>query len=182
MVSSLTWYLGLLCVIGCERVVELRLSRAHAQAAFARGGVEFGQGHYPWMVLLHTGLLVGAAVEPVLAHRAFAAWIGWPALGVVIAAQGLRWWAVWTLGARWNTRVIVVPGDTRVTHGPYRFWAHPNYAAVIAEGLALPLIHSAWVTALSFTLLNAALLRVRMRVEDAALAPLRTPAPGGTRA
>jgi methyltransferase len=94
-------------------------------------------------------------------------------LAVVLAAQGLRWWCIATLGHQWNTRVVVIAGAARVAGGPYRFVPHPNYVAVIVEGVALPLVHTAWVTAVVFTLLNAVLLRTRIRVEDAALAGLR---------
>jgi methyltransferase len=91
---------------------------------------------------------------------------------VVLTSQALRWWCIATLGRRWNTRVIVVPGLAPVSGGPYRWLRHPNYVAVVVEGAALPLVHAAWVTAVVFTVLNAFLLRVRIRVEDAALAML----------
>ena len=87
-------------------------------------------------------------------------------LAVVIAAQGLRWWCITTLGHQWNTRVVVIPGAPRVTGGPYRMIPHPNYVAVVVEGIALPLVHSAWITALVFTVCNAALLRTRIKVEN----------------
>ena len=91
--------------------------------------------------------------------------------------QALRWWCIATLGPRWNTRVIVVPGLAPVRSGPYRWLSHPNYVAVVAEGVALPLVHASWVTALVFTIANAGLLAVRLRAENAALATLpRTPA------
>jgi methyltransferase len=89
-----------------------------------------------------------------------------------VASQALRWWCIATLGRRWNTRVIVVPGLAPVTSGPYRFLAHPNYVAVVVEGIALPLVHEAWLTALVFTGANAALLTVRIRAENAALRTL----------
>jgi methyltransferase len=100
--------------------------------------------------------------------------LGWPMLALVLAAQGLRWWCIAALGRQWNTQVIVVPGLPRVTRGPYRFpWLrHPNYVAVAVEGVALPLVHTAWLTALAFTVLNAALMVVRIRSENAALALL----------
>jgi len=82
----------------------------------------------------------------------------------------LRWWCITTLGPRWNTRVVVVPGLPLVRTGPYRWFKHPNYVAVVVEGFALPLVHSAWLTALAFTVLNAMLLRVRIRTENEALA------------
>ena len=99
-------------------------------------------------------------------------WLGWPLVALAVATQGLRWWCINTLGPRWNTRVIIVPDLPRITGGPYRFLRHPNYVVVVAEGLILPLIHSAWITALSFTLLNAWLLTVRIRCEEDALAEL----------
>ena len=127
--------------------------------------------HYPAMVILHTALLAGCLVEA--SFRPFLPALGWPMLAVVLAAQGLRWWCIATLGHQWNTRVVVVPDAARVTGGPYRFVPHPNYVAVVVEGVALPLVHTAWITALVFTVLNAALLRTRIRVENAALAGLR---------
>jgi methyltransferase len=99
-------------------------------------------------------------------------------LALVVASQVLRWWCVATLGSRWNTRVIVVPGLPRVTGGPYRWLSHPNYVAVAIEGIALPLVGSAWITATAFTVLNAILLTVRIGVENKALATLPTLAEG----
>ena len=155
-----------------ERVAELVVSQRNLAWSRARGGVEFGAGHYPAMVVLHTGLLVGCVVEVYALHRPFVGWLGWPMLAVVLAAQGLRWWCIATLGRQWNTRVVVVPGAPRVTGGPYRYISHPNYVAVVAEGIALPLVHSAWLTAAVFTGLNAALLSTRISTENAALARL----------
>jgi methyltransferase len=159
----------LVLAVGLERVAELVVSRRNAAWSFARGGVESGQGHFPAMVVLHSSLLVGAVAEVWLADRPFLPWLGWPALALALASQGLRWWCIATLGHRWNTRVIVVPGLPLVTGGPYRWFAHPNYVAVVVEGLVLPLVHTAWLTAVVFTVANAALLRVRLRVETHAL-------------
>ena len=102
-------------------------------------------------------------------HRPFILWLAVPMLGLAMASQALRWWCITTLGPRWNTRVIFVPGLARVTGGPYRWFSHPNYVAVVVEGFALPLIHTSWCTALGFTVLNAGLLWVRVRVENRAL-------------
>ena len=162
-------FTALVLAVGLERVAELVVSRRNAAWSFARGGVETGQGHFPAMVVLHSALLVGAVAEVWLADRPFLPWLGWTALLLALASQGLRWWCIATLGHRWNTRVIVVPGLPLVTGGPYRFFAHPNYVAVVVEGVALPLVHSAWVTAVVFTVANAALLTVRLRVENRAL-------------
>jgi methyltransferase len=168
-VVSLALYAGLIGAVAAERLAELFLSRRNAAWSFARGGFEVGRGHYPFMVALHTALLVGALAEAALLGRPFLPALGGPMLGLVLAAQGLRWWAISTLGRRWNTRVIVVPGLPLVKGGPYRFFRHPNYFAVILEGAALPLVHSAWIAAASFTVLNLPLLAIRIRCEEAAL-------------
>jgi len=166
---SAVLYTLLVVAVGVERLGEMAVSRRHAAWAFARGGVETGRGHFPVMVLLHTGFLVGCVAEVWLADRPFLPALGWPMLALVLACQGVRLWCIRALGPRWNTRVIVVPGMPPVTSGPYRWFAHPNYAVVVVEGLALPLVHTAWITALVFTLANAALLTVRVRTERRAL-------------
>lgn len=169
MVSSTGWYALLIVAVGVERLAELVVSTRHARWSFERGGVESGRGHFPPMVALHTGLLVGALLEVVLLDRPFVPWLGWPMLALALGSQALRWWCIGTLGVRWNTRVIVVPGLPLVSGGPYRLLRHPNYVAVVVEGFALPLVHTAWLTALLFTLLNVPLLAVRIRCEDRAL-------------
>jgi methyltransferase len=163
----MSWYVVLVVLVGFERVAELVVSLRNARWSFAQGGVESGRGHYPFMVVLHTGLLVGCLVEA--AYRPFVPWLGWTMFAVVLLSQGLRWWCITVLGRQWNTRVIVVPGLQLVARGPYRWLRHPNYVAVVAEGIALPLVHTAWVTALVFTVLNIPLLAVRIRTEEAAL-------------
>jgi methyltransferase len=246
--TSLLAFTVLVALVALERVAELVVSTRNAAWSKERGGIESGLGHYPFMVVLHTGLLVGALAEAwlrrpdvpsvlawsmlalVVASQALRWWcittlgrrwntrvivvpgmapvrsgpyrlfrhpnyvavvvealvrrpdvppgLAWSMLAVVVASQALRWWCIATLGRRWNTRVIVVPDLPPVTHGPYRFLSHPNYVAVVAEGLALPLVHGLWMTAVGFTVLNAVVLSVRLRVENAALAGL--PAPGPT--
>jgi methyltransferase len=162
-------YYLLILAIGVERAAELIVSKRNARWAFAHGGKEFGHGHYPVMVAIHATLLLGCVVEVWAWHRPFIAWLGWPMLALVALSQGLRWWCVQTLGHRWNTLVIVMPRAPLVRRGPYRWLHHPNYVAVFVEGLALPLVHTAWVTAAGFTLANALVLSVRIRVENAAL-------------
>jgi methyltransferase len=169
-----TLFTVVLVATALERVVELVVSVRHARWALDHGGVESGRGHYPWMVALHVGLLVGALVEVQVRDPSPPAALVAVALTVVVLAQGLRWWCIATLGRQWNTRVIVVPGMPLVTGGPYRFVRHPNYVAVVAEGVALPLVGGAWVTAVLFTLANAVLLTVRIRCEDRALDAVRS--------
>lgn len=166
------WYVLLIAAVACERVAELVVSNRNLAWSRTRGGIEFGAGHYPVMVVLHTGLLVGCLAEVIFLHRPFLPSLGWPMLVIVVAAQALRWWCITTLGRQWNTRVVVVPGAPRVSGGPYRLIPHPNYVAVIVEGVALPLVHTAWITALVFTVLNAALLTTRITTENNALARL----------
>jgi methyltransferase len=165
-------YTLLIVAVGLERLAELVVSQRNLAWSRARGGVESGAGHYPAMVLLHTGLLAGCLLEAGLGHRPFLPALGWPMLAVVLLSQALRWWCIATLGHQWNTRVVIVPGAARVVGGPYRLLPHPNYLAVIAEGAALPLVHTAWLTAVVFTVLNGWLLSVRIRVENRALAGL----------
>lgn len=169
MVSSLALYSGLLALVGLERLVELRLSKRNARWAFARGGQEYGQPHYRFMTVFHAAFLIACVAEPWLLSRPFISPWGYGFLGLALAAQGLRYWAITTLGPRWNTRVIVLPDAEPITGGPYRFVRHPNYVAVVVELLALPLVHGAWVTALVFTVGNALLLRTRVKVEEEAL-------------
>lgn len=177
-------YVGLVLLVVAARLVELSVARSHEAWARARGAAEYGRGHYPVMVLLHTALLVGCLVEAPL--RPFTAWLAAPMLVLLVAAHVLRWWCIRSLGVQWNTKVLVVPGVPLVVRGPYR-WAspdargwrrvlrHPNYVAVVAEGVALPLVHSAWVTAAVFTVANLVLLRTRIRVEEQALSSRATP-------
>ena len=170
--TSLTAFTILVAMVGLERLAELVVSKRNATWSVERGGVETGLGHFPFMVVLHAGLLVGALVEAWTRRPDVPGVLAWSMLAVVVLSQALRWWCITTLGRRWNTRVIVVPGLPPVTGGPYRFLSHPNYVAVVLEGIALPLVHAAWITALVFTVLNAGLLTVRIRCENAALATL----------
>jgi methyltransferase len=175
--SIAVWlFIALVLITGGERIFELFLSRRNAAKSFALGGVEYGKGHFPFMVILHTGLLLGAIAEVVLLQRPFIGSIGWAMLAIALACQLARYWIIWALGSQWNTRVIVIPGGTRVNRGPYAIsWLkHPNYLVVALEGIALPLVHSAWLTALVFTVLNAVLLLgFRLPTEKRALESLR---------
>lgn len=145
------------------------LSRRHERALRARGAVETGAGHYPLMVAVHVAVLGGAAAEVLLCDRPFLPWLGWPMVALVAATMALRYWVVATLGERWATRVLVLPDAPLVAAGPFRFLPHPNYLAVAIEVAALPLVHTAWVTALVCGVANLLVLALRIRVEDAAL-------------
>jgi len=169
MPRSVVWYLALLALVGVERLVELVVSRRHARALVARGAAEAGAAHYPLMVAVHGLLLAGAALEVVFLHRPFLPWLGWPMLALVAGTMALRYWVVATLGERWTTRVLVLPDAPLVAGGPFRYLSHPNYLAVAVEVVALPLVHTAWITAVACGLANLAVLAVRIRAEDAAL-------------
>jgi methyltransferase len=156
--------------VAVERLGEMAISARHARWAFARGGVEHARRQMPWMVALHAGLLAGSVAEVWLLGRPFLPWLGWPALLVALGCQMARYTIVQELGRRWNTRVIVIPGMPPVRSGIYRRLRHPNYAVVAIEGIALPLVHTAWITAVAFTVLNAVLLLgFRIPAEDRAL-------------
>lgn len=177
-------YLALIGLVVLERLVELVITRRNAARLRARGGLAVGDRHFPFMVVLHTGLLVAAPAEVLLLDRPFVPWLGWTALAVVAGTMALRYWAIATLGDRWTTRVFVVPGEGPVTNGPYRYLRHPNYLAVILEVAALPLVHTAWLTALVASVLNLWMLRVRITVEENALdeaAPYFAAFDGGSR-
>lgn len=179
MVISAALYTGFIALTACERIAELVISRRNAAWSFARGGREYGREHFPAMVVLHTVFLLACPLEVIVLERGFDPLVGGVALILALGAQALRWWVITTLGNQWNTRVIVVPGQPRVTGGPFRYVRHPNYLAVVIEGIALPMVHSAWLTATVFTLLNAWLLSVRIRCEKRALSELSHPSVSG---
>jgi methyltransferase len=162
----------LIALVAVERVVELVVSKRNLRWSALHGGVEFGRSHYPYMVALHVFLLVGALVEVWVWQKPMVPVLSWTMFALVLASQALRWWCITTLGKRWNTLVVIVPGMPRVTGGPYRWLSHPNYVAVVIEGIALPMVGFAWVTAVIFTLLNIPLLATRLRVENEALGTL----------
>jgi methyltransferase len=158
-------------LVAIQRLLELRLSRRHERILRARGAVERGREHYPLMVGLHVLWLLSTLVEGLLRGPDLPAY--WPIpLTFFLLAQLLRYWVIFTLGENWNTRVLVVPRTKLVRRGPYRYLNHPNYVVVAVEIATFPLIFGAWVTALVFSVLNAALLYVRIREESRALAEL----------
>ena len=167
--ASAYGFVGLTGGVIALRLAELRLSARNRRRLVARGGVESGQEHYPAMVALHAGFLLAAPLEVLLLGRPFHPALGLPMLGLFVLAVALRAWVIATLGERWCTRVLVLPGVPLVTGGPFRRLRHPNYLAVAVEMPALALVHTAWLSALIFGGLNVVLLRTRIRVEDAAL-------------
>lgn len=174
-IDSRALYTLLVALIAAGRLIELRIAEHNRRRLLAQGAVEAAPGHYRWMVLLHTAFLIACPLEVWLLDRPFLPGLAAVALAVLVLAAALRWWVIAALGGRggrWTTRILCLPGVPPVTGGPYRFLRHPNYLAVIAEIAALPLVHTAWLTAAVFSLLNAWLLRVRIAAEEAALTEL----------
>lgn len=164
---SFAWII--LAAVALQRLIELPYATRNAHALMARGGIEYGARHYPFFILLHGGWLVAMAIalpaDPM---------INWVLLALYIALQGVRFWIVLSLGPYWTTRIISVPDEPLIARGPYRYIRHPNYWLVAAEIALLPLVFGEWLVALIFSILNAALVAWRIRVEDLALAPRRT--------
>jgi len=157
--------------VSIQRLLELALSRRHERLLRACGAIERGRRHYPLLVALHALWLLSTLIEGLLRGPDLPALWPIPA-ALFILVQPLRYWAILSLGDYWNTRILVVPGAKLVARGPYRYLRHPNYVVVAVEVATFPLIFGAWVTALVFSALNAALLFVRIRDENRALAEL----------
>ena len=163
--SPVVWIVGL---VALQRLGELILAEANTKRLMARGAREVGREHYPIMVLLHASWLVALVVLTPLER-----WPNWWLIGVFVVLQALRVWVIATLGAYWTTRVITLDDAPLVTDGPFRFVRHPNYWIVIGEIAVLPLAFGQWPIALVWSVLNALLLRHRIAVESAAIAPRR---------
>jgi methyltransferase len=162
-------YTALVGAVALERLFELYRAERNRRRALARGGIESGEGHYPSMVALHAGFLVACPLEVWLLGRPFVPALALAMLGLLALSMALRYWAIATLGERWCTRIVVVPGEAAIVSGPYRFLRHPNYLAVVIEIVALPLVHTAYLTAVVASALNAWLLAVRIGAEERAL-------------
>lgn len=159
-------FLILLACVGLERVVELLLSRRH-QRDLARGGARKHEDpQYRWMIALHAGVLIGAAAEVILLRRPFIAPLAAVALLLFLLATALRWWVIRTLGIHWNTEVVNSAPLGVVSGGPFRWIRHPNYLGVFVELIALPLIHTAWITAAFAAAGDVFVLRNRLRIEE----------------
>lgn len=163
-------YVFLVMAVAIQRALELRVSRLNERDLKARGGSEHAPEQLPLMAGLHAAWLLSAVLEVLLLDRPFYGWLAALALLDFCAGQALRWAAMNTLGSRWTVGVMTVPGERPVTTGVFRYLRHPYYLGVILEIAALPLIHSAYLTAILFSVANAVLLRRRVEVEERALA------------
>ncbi|AZB43280.1 isoprenylcysteine carboxyl methyltransferase [Bacillus sp. FJAT-42376] len=158
----------LFLIIVLQRVSELFIAKANEKKLKARGGREYGSGHYPYMVCMHAAFLLSLIGEIVLLHRSISP-IWMFLIPVIFFAQAVRYWAIASLGTRWNTKIILMPEEQVVVSGPYQYFRHPNYAAVTAEIILFPLLFQAYGTAVLFTVLNALMLAVRIPAEEKAL-------------
>jgi methyltransferase len=165
----MSWLPIVIGLVALQRLAELVWSRRNERRLRAAGATEAGRGHYPLLVLLHAGWLLAmlllippdTAPDPLL-------------LALYVCLQGLRLWTVASLGRFWTTRILTLPAAPLVRRGPYRWVRHPNYLVVIAEIAVLPLAFGAVGIALIFSAANLILLAVRIRSEEAALAPRRS--------
>jgi methyltransferase len=169
MELSVIAYLALLLAVALLRLVELRISKRHQAQMVARGAAKVDEPRFRWMVLLHTSVLLGAGLEVVFLHRPFIPALGASMFIIFLAANAVRWWVIRTLGEHWNVQVMDSTRLGVIISGPFRFVRHPNYAAVFAEMVALPLIHTAWITAALGSLAHIVVLAQRLATEERVL-------------
>lgn len=161
-------FIGFTSFIILQRLTELWIARKNEERMKQKGALEFGAGHYPWMVLLHTGFFLSLILEVLILDREPAVFSP-VLLACFLLAQMIRIWALLSLGPYWNTKILVMPGASVVRKGPYRFMKHPNYLVVAIEIFIIPLMFNAWLTALIFSLLNGWMMSIRIPLEEKAL-------------
>ncbi len=162
-------YLFLLVLVGIGRLAELGISRRNQRQLQKQGGRKIPEPHFRWMVLLHGSVLVCAGAEVLFLHRPLIPALAVPMLALFILSNVLRWWVIRALAGRWNVEVMDAAQAGVVSSGPYRWVRHPNYVGVVAEVFSLPMIHTAWITAVGGTLGYLLILRRRLKVEDGVL-------------
>lgn len=156
-------HVAILGFVTLQRLSELQRARVNTRRLLAQGAHEVAPGHYPLIVSVHAAWLI------LLWILAPGRPISWPLIGIFAFLQAMRLWVLRTLGPRWTTRIIILPGESLVAQGPYRFMRHPNYAIVVGEIAVLPLAFHLETLAIVFSLLNAAALAIRIRAEERAL-------------
>jgi len=169
MVLSVIPFLALLLAVAVMRIFELRISKKHQQEMTARGAAKVNDPNFRWMAMFHTLVLIGAAVEVVFLQRPFWPALAIPMLALFVIANIVRWWVIRTLGEHWNVQVMDSTRLGVITNGPFRYVRHPNYAAVFVEMIALPLIHTAWITALAGAIAHVIVLALRLSTEERVL-------------
>lgn len=164
---KLFFILFVLIVIS-QRIIEVIIARKNEKKMLAAGAYEVGSSHYPFMITLHVSFFLCLITEVLLLERTISPAFLWLFL-LFLLVQALRVWCLASLGPFWNTKIIILPGANVVKKGPYLFFRHPNYLVVCIEILLLPLMFQAYITAICFTLLNFAMLTVRIPIEEKAL-------------
>jgi len=169
MPLSVILFLALLLAVAAMRIVELRISKRHQKDMTARGAAKAKDPVFRFMAAFHTLLLIGAAAEVVFLHRPFLPALAIPMIVLFVIANAVRWWVIRTLGEHWNVEVMDSTRLGVITTGPFRYVRHPNYAAVFLEMIVLPLIHTAWITALVGAIAHVVVLTVRLSAEERVL-------------
>lgn len=169
MAISVIAYLGLLVTVAALRIVELRISRRHQKQIVADGGAKITDPKFVWMVALHTAVLIGAALEVVFLRRPLLPALAAISFVLFLIANIVRWWVIRTLGEHWNVQVMDSTKLGVITTGPFRYVRHPNYAAVFLEMFFLPLIHTAWITAIAGSIAHVIVLSQRLATEEKVL-------------
>ncbi|HEV2522139.1 MAG TPA: isoprenylcysteine carboxylmethyltransferase family protein [Candidatus Acidoferrales bacterium] len=159
-------YLALLVVVGIGRLAELVISRRNQKQLEAQGAQKVPEPHFRWMVVLHGAILVSAGAEVLFLHRPLIPALAFPMLALFVLSNLLRWWVIHTLSGHWVVEIMDASHIKTVSSGPYRWVRHPNYVGVIAEVFSLPMIHTAWITAIAGTLGYIEILRRRLKLED----------------
>lgn len=166
---SVYLYLALLAAVGLLRLIELRISRRNYHRMLAGGAVPIPEPHFKWIVMIHSGVLIGAALEVIFLKRPFIPWLAAAMLALFIASNLLRLWVVLSLGQLWSVNVMDSSRMGIVTSGPFRFVRHPNYSGVVLEVISLPLIYTAWLTAVAAALGYCYALSRRVPAEEKVL-------------
>jgi len=169
MAITVIAFLGLLVAVAALRIVELKISKNHQKQIVADGGRKVTDPKFLWMVLLHTLVLAGAAAEVFFLHRPFLPLLAAISFALFIVANVVRWWVIRTLGEHWNVQIMDSTKLGVVTTGPFRYVRHPNYAAVFLEMFFLPLIHTAWITAIAGSVAHVIVLTQRLSTEERVL-------------
>ncbi|HLZ90930.1 MAG TPA: isoprenylcysteine carboxylmethyltransferase family protein [Candidatus Acidoferrum sp.] len=166
---SVIAFLGLLLAVGALRIFELGVSRRNQQRMIAQGATKVNEPRFGFLVFVHTAVLTGSGVEVVFLHRPFIPVLAGVMLLLFLAGNAMRFWVVRTMGKHWNVQVMNSADLGVVTSGPFRFVRHPNYAAVIVEMFSLPLIHTAWITALLGSVVHSIAISQRIAMEESVL-------------
>ncbi|HKS79864.1 MAG TPA: isoprenylcysteine carboxylmethyltransferase family protein [Candidatus Acidoferrales bacterium] len=169
LTPSVIGYLALLLAVAVLRIFELGVSKRNQAAMAARGAAKVDKPNFRWVVLAHTGVLIGAAAEVVFLKRPFYPALAAAMVALFLASNLLRLWVVRAMGQLWNVQVVDSTKLGIVTSGPFRYVRHPNYAAVFVEMFSLPLIHTAWITAIAAPIAYAAAISQRIAVEERVL-------------